>query len=85
VTKQPEKQDPTASTNEPCFVVVGAFSNASNVERMVERIEAMGYTASQIKGGGLTRVAIQTSCDPSQLQTVLNTARSSINPEAWIY
>ena len=69
----------------PCFVVVGAFSDAANVSKMVSRLESMGYVAEQIKGGSLTRVAIKTSCDEPNLQKVLNDARSSINPEAWIY
>ena len=67
----------------PCFVVVGAFSDATNVAKMVERLKSMGYVTEEIKGGSLTRVAIKTSCD--NVQKVLTEARSSINPEAWIY
>lgn len=67
----------------PCFVVVGAFSDADNVAKMVDRLKSMGYVSEKINGGALTKVAIKTSCD--SLQKVLNDARSSINPEAWIY
>ncbi len=67
----------------PCFVVVGAFSDAGNVAKMVDRLKSMGYVSEEIKGGALTKVAIKTSCD--SLQKVLDDARSSINPEAWIY
>lgn len=69
----------------PCFVVVGAFSNADNVERMEGRLKELGYTTELIKGGSLTRVAIRTSCDQGTLQKTLNDARSSVNPDAWIY
>ena len=69
----------------PCFVVVGAFSDAGNVVRMVDRLKALGYVSEEIKGGALTKVAIKTSCDQDNLQKVLSDARSSINPEAWIY
>ena len=51
---------------------------------MVARLESMGYVPEEIKGGSLTRVAIKTSCEQGNLQKVLNEARSSINPEAWI-
>lgn len=68
----------------PCFVVVGAFSDSGNVAKMVARLESMGYVPEEIKGGSLTRVAIKTSCEQGNLQKVLNEARSSINPEAWI-
>ncbi len=68
-----------------CYIVVGAFSNPDNVARMVERINSMGYTSEQIKGGALTRVAIRTACDKANLQKILDEARSTVNPEAWIY
>jgi hypothetical protein len=73
------------ATATPCFIVVGAFGDPSNVKKMVDRLESMGYTSAQIPGGSLTRVAISTSCDQANLQKVLNEARSSISPEAWIY
>ena len=75
----------TPETSNPCFVVVGAFSEQENITRMVDRLNELGYTSEQIKGGSLTRVAIRTDCDPSNLNTVLNDARAKINPEAWIY
>lgn len=68
-----------------CFIVVGAFTNSENVTKMMDRLQGLGYKAKEIKGGNLTRVAISTSCDKSNLEKVLGEARSSINPEAWIY
>jgi hypothetical protein len=92
VTEVPDTQPVTTpppltreETGSPCYVVVGAFSEQLNVTRMVDRVVSMGYEVEQIKGGALTRVAIRTNCDATNLQKVLNEARSSINPEAWIY
>jgi len=89
VTSVPEPVvEPTPQTpidTKPCYVVVGAFTDQSNVTKMMERLVSLGYTAEQIQGGSLTRVAIRTDCDPANLQKILNDARSSINPEAWIY
>jgi len=83
---EPEvKEEIPQKTEEPCFVVVGAFSNADNVERMESRLKDLGYTSEQIKGGSLTRVAIRTKCDQATLQKTLNDARSTVNPDAWIY
>ena len=83
------QQTPVAETpstgSSPCYVVVGAFSDAANVTRMVDRLTGLGYTAEQIKGGSLIRVAIRSSCDQDSLQKLLNEARTSINPESWIY
>jgi hypothetical protein len=64
---------------------VGAFGNPGNVQRMEERLTSLGYQSEQIQGGQLTKVAIRTSCEKNQLQKVLNEARTSINPESWIY
>ena len=69
----------------PCFIVVGAFTDTANVTRMMARLNDLGYEAEQISGKTLTRVAIKTSCDQTNLQKVLDEARSNINPEAWIY
>lgn len=73
------------STEKACYVVVGAFSDPENINRMIDRLTSLGYEAHQINGKTLTRVAISTSCETSNLQKVLNVARSTINPEAWIY
>jgi hypothetical protein len=81
-TPTPSETKPTGSG---CYVVVGAFSEQENVTKMVDLLVSLNYVAEQIKGGSLTRVAIRTDCDPANLQKVLNDARSSINPEAWIY
>lgn len=83
---EPEPDPIIPETNgTPCFVVVGAFSNADNVARMETRLKELGYAVEQIKGGSLTRVAISTSCDQETLNKTLTEARSAINPEAWIY
>ncbi len=81
IPEPPVSEDPET----PCFVVVGAFSDPANVIKMESRLKGLGYRTEQIKGGSLTRVAIRTKCDKDSLQKTLNDARSSINPEAWIY
>lgn len=85
-TNQQTPAGETPSTSDsPCYVVVGAFSDAANVTRMVDRLTGLGYVPEQIKGGSLIRVAIRSSCDQDSLQKLLNEARTSINPESWIY
>jgi cell division septation protein DedD len=79
-----EKPAVQESTEPPCLIVVGAFTNQANVIKMMKRLQSLGYKAEKIIGGKLTRVAISTSCDKENLQKVLSEARASINPEAWI-
>jgi hypothetical protein len=91
VTQEPVEQQQTpviekpSQGTSPCYIVVGAFTDPSNITKMVDRLSSLGYTPEQLKGGSLTRVAIRTSCDQDSLQKTLNEARTSINPEAWIY
>ncbi|MGB4846330.1 MAG: SPOR domain-containing protein [Saprospiraceae bacterium] len=80
--EKPSVQEPTEP---PCFIVVGAFTNQENVNKMMDRLKGLGYKSEKILGVTLTRVAISTSCDKDNLQKVLSEARASINPEAWIY
>src|SRR5690606_35305418 len=68
-----------------CYIVVGAFTSDENIQRMMVRLNDMGYTAVKLSGGNLTRVAIQTACERHELQQTLDKARSTIHPEAWIY
>ena len=101
VDPEPSKPDPVQSTpvqpdpgtlpvtTNPdrsfCYVVVGAFKDASNIARMEERIKSMGLEVEKIGGGSLTRVAIKTSCEKQSLQQTLADAKANLNPEAWIY
>ena len=82
---EPEPEPEPEVIANPCYVVVGAFSNESNVVKMEKRLAELGYQSKQITGSSLTRVAIITSCDQSTLQKTLNEARSTINPDSWIY
>lgn len=77
--------DISDQTGPPCYIIVGAFGDPANVEKMVARLQTMQYTVEQIKGRTLTKVAIRTSCDQAELQRLLNEVRTSVNPESWIY
>ncbi len=78
-------ESPKTTGEADCYIVVGAFSDPANASRMLDRLTSMNYMGVSLQGGNLTRIAIRTSCEPSSLQQVLNAARTSINPEAWIY
>lgn len=69
----------------PCYIVVGAFGDPVNVDKMTERLQAMNYTVEKMQGRTLTKVAVRASCDQDKLQLLLNELRSSVNPESWIY
>jgi hypothetical protein len=76
---------PTAEPEKACYVVVGAFADTLNVERMESRLAEMGYAFERLPGRSIIRVAIRSSCDPVALQNVLDDARARISDQAWIY
>lgn len=85
VVEEPVEEPPPAEPAGNCRIVVGAFSDPKNVERMESRLSDMGYQYESFKNGSLTKVAIRTGCDKAELQKTLTEARTSINPEAWVY
>ncbi len=88
VTDIPVITPETSQTSEPqdgCYVVVGAFADTLNVERMESRLAEMGYAYERLPGRSIIRVAIRSSCDPVALQNVLDDARARISDQAWIY
>ena len=80
----PVPAPPTDEEN-ACYVVVGAFADTLNVERMESRLLEMGYAFERLPGRSIIRVAIRSSCDPVALQNVLDDARARISDQAWIY
>lgn len=85
ISEVPPPENIQQPTSNPCYVVVGAFNDPTNISKMVDRLTSLGYESELLKGRSLTRVAIRSSCDPEVLQKLLNDSRSSINPESWIY
>jgi len=85
INEIPPPEDIQPPKSSPCYVVVGAFTDPTNISRMLDRLTSLGYESELLKGGSLTRVAIRSSCDQEALQKLLNDTRSSINPESWIY
>ena len=67
-----------------CLVVVGAFSVAGNTERMVSRLQAMGYTTLTNPRGQLTQVGVPVDCKANNLQVVLDFLRRNVEQEAWV-
>lgn len=66
-----------------CAIVLGAFSNAGNVERMKSKLESEGYKVYEEKISKLTRVGILVPCEDGN--SGLSVARNKYNPEAWVF
>ncbi len=67
-----------------CTVVLGAFSLESNADRMVSRLQSMGYTAQTQPRGQLTQVGVPVDCKAQNLKVVLDFLRKNVEPHAWV-
>ncbi len=69
---------------EDCLVIVGAFANPENVEKMKEKLLEYGakiITDTDIK---LTRVGVMIPCSSEDLPQLLQKLRAEINTGTWV-
>jgi hypothetical protein len=74
----------TQSYQDDCVVVVGAFRQASNVDKMMKRLSEDGYSPWKSNHNGLVRVGAKTNCDPVNLNSLLNSCKSKYDSGSWV-
>ena len=67
-----------------CVIIVGAFANQSNVNRMVNRIETTNYRSVVIQGAQLTKVGLRVNCATDDPEEALRWAQKKFDPSAWM-
>ena len=70
--------------NRFCIIIVGSFKRQSNVQRMIEKIEAMGLTTHTEQFGEFTRVGVKFDCYENDLYRTLFQLRGKFSDDAWI-
>ena len=70
-------------TGGTCVIIVGAFADESNVDRMVRRLQDSAYESVIIEGARLKKVGLRVQCDGDS--GTLEWARKNIDQGAWIY
>ena len=68
-----------------CFVIVGAFGVASNVDRMLTRLQGMGYEVATMPNRGLTQVGVPMPCEGSEIEAALGDLQTHVEAQAWIF
>ncbi|MCB0667466.1 MAG: hypothetical protein KDC80_16675 [Saprospiraceae bacterium] len=79
-----EIMDFTEEDAKECVVIVGAFTQAGNVDKMRERIDGTSYEPVVIPGDRLTKVGLKVNCDENP-QSTLDWARREFDQSAWLY
>lgn len=67
-----------------CIVIVGAFRQSSNVDKMMKRLSDDGFSPWKSNHNGLVRVGAKTTCDPGDLNTLLSNCKSKYDSGAWV-
>ena len=83
-SKSPEETG-KAVEDQHCVVIVGAFGNQNNVNRMKEKLESRFDNIHFSKAGSLTRVGVYSSCSKTALKEVLHICRTEFESGSWIY
>ena len=66
-----------------CVVIVGAFKNKANANKMVRLIKAKGYHSYQQSHEGLQRVGISYNCASTDPDAFKTKVRTIFNKDAW--
>lgn len=84
-TSDSPTQSTTSTVADGCYVIVGAFGVASNVDRMVRRLEGLGYSTATMPRGALTQVGVPADCESQEISRVLEELKVSVEAQAWIF
>lgn len=66
-----------------CMIVIGAFSRATNVEKLIQNLKADGHNPFTTPYKGMTRVGVYSSCDNTILYTKLRTISKKYAADAF--
>jgi len=74
--------DKRTESSVECTLIVGAFANRDNVDRMVARLKNMNVEVITIERQTLTLVGAQVKCED---RAQINQLKNQIEPNAWVY
>ena len=73
----------SGSNNQPFHIVAGVFSEASNAERLADKIKGMGYPAKTFSRGAQTVVSVQSYATAAEAQAALSSVQDAA-PKGWV-
>jgi hypothetical protein len=76
--------NPTSQTQQKCTIIVGAFRDQGNIQKIKNQLKTYPGEILTIPMGDLTRVGISFSCDPTILNPYWDQIREEIQPKAWL-
>ncbi len=82
--KSIEQPEPNGTLDSKCVIIVGAFKDPANVEKILNRLEQRNYTTTQRLKDKLTLVGVMTSCIDEELRKNLGKLRTEFAEDAYV-
>ena len=89
--EQEVQTSPTPSTEQVsydtlngCLIVTGAFSQTINADRMVRRLQSLGYAVRMIQHGTLAQVGVPVDCASPELHNIVTSLRATVDSATWV-
>lgn len=86
ITNAKSNEYVSSSAPKGYYIIVGAFGNKSNANKLVNKIKRGGSKGQilKVKGSSLNRVGVYAGTDPSKVKSQWTKAKSKYNSGAWI-
>lgn len=77
------KNSQSIATMKSCIVIVGAFKNTHNADKLIKRIRAKGFKTYSQMHNGLKRVGISYDCIAKNPDLFKTSVQKQFNKDAW--
>lgn len=74
---------PTSLHTSPCVVIVGAFKNDQNADKLLKKIASHGFKPYTAHHNGLQRIGIAYDCESIDPDTFKSKIQKTFNMQAW--
>jgi hypothetical protein len=69
--------------NNVCVIIVGAFKEVSNAEKLIQKLKQSGYETYTKEVNGLNRVGIRFDCQKQDVDSFKQIVQNNIAKDAW--
>lgn len=83
VQKSPDPANLDPSTSDGCIIIVGAFKDDNNANKLMQKLVNEGYKPYVGSVNGLKRVGISFDCEKRNPDSFKNVIKSTIAKDAW--
>jgi len=83
-SKKKGKKTTKKTAKKSCTIIVAALQDAANIKRLIKSLESDNYKIYNKRSGKYRAIGVQTSCNPSINQPLLQTIKKNYAADAWL-